>query len=154
MSDRDYFLVAAHVFLWNDAGEVLLAERTGTGYADGLYSVPAGHVESGETYIEAMQREALEEVGIVLAAEDIAFAHVMHRRVVSQETEVERRIDFFFSARRWSGELYNAEPEKCAHIRWTPIDKLPENMCPYVLSALQHVLADTTTSVFIEPAQP
>jgi 8-oxo-dGTP diphosphatase len=45
------------------AGEVLLVER-GKGAAQGLWSLPGGHIEPGETRLEAIHRELAEETGI------------------------------------------------------------------------------------------
>lgn len=47
-------------------GEVLPAERQGTGYADGRWNVTSGHLEQGETIAQAVIREAREEIGITL----------------------------------------------------------------------------------------
>lgn len=40
--------------------------RRGSGYYDGWYSVPAGHVEAGELPVDRLVREAREELGITL----------------------------------------------------------------------------------------
>ena len=42
-------------------GRVLLMRRAGTGFFDGLFSLPGGHVEPGESVRERLQR-AYEEV--------------------------------------------------------------------------------------------
>ena len=46
------FPVAVHVFLLRD-GAVLLLRRCNTGFEDGKLSVPAGHVEPGESVTQA-----------------------------------------------------------------------------------------------------
>ncbi len=42
---------------------ILMSLRKDTGYMDGFYSLCAGHVDEGETVLEAMVREAREEIG-------------------------------------------------------------------------------------------
>jgi 8-oxo-dGTP diphosphatase len=98
--------VAVHLFLIRD-GSVLLLRRANTGYEDGNYSVPAGHLDGGEEVTVAAIREAREEIGIVLARRDVSVVGVMHRR-----SDVES-IDFFLVASTWTGEIVNAEPHKC-----------------------------------------
>lgn len=48
----------ASACVWKN-GEVLVIER-----AKGLWSLPGGHLEAGETALEAAHRELLEETGI------------------------------------------------------------------------------------------
>jgi 8-oxo-dGTP pyrophosphatase MutT (NUDIX family) len=56
-------VVDVHLILQRN-GQVLLAERAGTGYADGWLNVPGGKLENGETVLDAAIREAREEVGV------------------------------------------------------------------------------------------
>lgn len=128
--ERPCFLVAAHILFIRD-GRVLLLRRFNTGYEDGNYSLPAGHVEPGEPPLEAAIRESREEVGVEIARDDIAFALVMHRQAEAP------RIDFFFIVGRASGDPRNCEPEKCDDLFWAPIDSLPPNMVPYVRHAIE-----------------
>src|SRR5690554_6023153 len=86
-----------HVVLERD-GEVLLMRRKGTGFFDGLYSLPGGHVEEGESLRDAAVREMREETGIALQADALDMLGVVHRRSDSN------RIDFFLFARQWHGE--------------------------------------------------
>lgn len=107
-----------------------MLRRANTGYADGLLSVPAGHLDGGETVIEAAIREAGEEIGVVLAAGDVRVAGVMHRR------EEEERVDFFVVAERWTGEIANREPHKCSDLLWCPLDDVAPDTVPYVAAAI------------------
>tara|TARA_B100000513_G_scaffold195885_1_gene127947 strand:+ start:9200 stop:9712 length:513 start_codon:yes stop_codon:yes gene_type:complete len=52
---------AGIAIIWD--GKVLLAHTAGRNWKSG-YGIPKGHVESGETYIDAAIRETYEEVGI------------------------------------------------------------------------------------------
>jgi len=100
---RTQFPVTVHLFLFRD-DEILLLRRFNTGYRDGEYSVPAGHLDGNETVIAAGIREAEEEIGVRIEAEDMRFSSVMHR------VEGDERVDFFVQVHNWHGEVVNAEP--------------------------------------------
>jgi 8-oxo-dGTP diphosphatase len=134
---RAKFPVTVHLWFFRE-GQILLSRRFNTGYADGQYSVPAGHLDGGETVMDAAAREAEEEVGIGIEPGDMTFSTVMHRMEGDQEDE---RVDFFVHVRHWQGEPFNAEPDKCDDLRWVNIDQLPVNVVPYVRQALGNHLA-------------
>lgn len=118
-----------HVLLEQD-GRVLLMRRAGTGFFDGLYSLPGGHVEEGESIVATAVREMAEELGVVLDAGSVAVLGVVHRR---SDTN---RIDFFVRAGAWVGEPHVAEPDKCDALGWFSPDALPEAVVPYIREAL------------------
>lgn len=129
MVERFKLISAVHLFLfWNQ--QVLLLRRFNTGYEDGNYSVPAGHLDGDESVKSAAIREANEECGINISVDDVEIVGVMHRR------SNDERIDFFLAADTWSGDITNAEPHKCDDLSWYSIDDLPENIIPYVKLAL------------------
>ena len=131
MKDRFKLLSAVHLFLIRE-GSVLLLRRFNTGYEDGKYSVIAGHLDGNEQVKTAAIREAREEAGIVIAPRDLQVVGVMHRR------SEDERIDFFLAATSWSGEVRNCEPHRCDRLAWFDLDKLPENVVPYVGRALEN----------------
>lgn len=135
---------AAYVFLLRDgvAGpEVLLQLRQGTGYMDDHWAAAAaGHVEQGETAVDAARREAVEEIDVHDL--DLQFVTAMQRTRGGEP--IDERIDFFFTARSWSGEPRIVEPAKCADLRWCPLDALPEPVVPHELSVLQAIRSGTT----------
>ena len=132
MKESRFSLVSAvHLFLLRRQ-QVLLLRRRNTGYEDGNYSVPAGHLDGGEQVIQAAIREVREEVGIEIAPEDLDVVRIMPRQAEDE------RIDFFIVARRWDGEPRNCEPDKCDQLYWVDIDKLPGNVIPYVRRALEN----------------
>jgi 8-oxo-dGTP diphosphatase len=105
-----------HLLLTGPDGHVLFGRRHNTGFEDGAWHVPAGHLEAGESVVQALVREAKEEVGITIAAEDVQFTHVMH------SSSSGGRAAFFFTVRHWEGTPENREPEKCSELpgsRWT-----------------------------------
>lgn len=117
--------------------KVLLSRRFQTGYEDGKYSLVAGHVEVGETFTQCVIREAEEEAGILLKSQEIHVAHVMHRN--SRTTENDERVDVFFVADNWNGEIMNKEPAKCDDLAWFDLDSLPENTIPYIKQAIEAI---------------
>ncbi|MEK7557462.1 MAG: NUDIX domain-containing protein, partial [Patescibacteria group bacterium] len=120
-----------HLFLVRPDNHILLLRRYNTGYEDGNYSVVAGHLEGGEPVRSAAAREAKEEAGIDIKPHHLSIAHVMHR-VTDHE-----KIDWFFVADQWRGEVINGEPAKCDDLSWFPLDHLPENTIPYIKSAIE-----------------
>jgi len=128
---RAKFPVTVHLFFFR-GDQILLLRRFNTGYADGQYSVPAGHLDGDETVMAAAIREAVEETGLQIEQDDIAFSSVMHRG------EGEERVDFFVHVHKWQGEPVNIEPDKCDELRWVRVNELPSNTVPYVRKALQN----------------
>ena len=128
------FPVTVHMFFLR-ADKILLIRRFQTGYMDGHYSVPAGHLNGNEPVSLAAVREAHEEIGVRIDPAEIRFAGVFHR------SEGDERVDFFVHVRDWSGEPFNAEPEKCDELRWTEISNLPENTIPYIRRAIENFQA-------------
>lgn len=129
--------LASFIILERD-GKILLARRFNTGYADGQYQMPSGHVESNEFPAEAIIREAKEEIGIDINISDLECVHVSYR--LNKVDSAGDYVDFFFKAKKWSGELINAEPDKCDEIIWVPIDDLPKNTVSVVKEVLGRII--------------
>ena len=139
--ERARFPATVHLLFVRD-GRILLLRRFKTGYADGLYSVPGGHLDGNESVIAAGVREAREEVRVTVRAADMAFSNVMHRQ------EDDERVDFFLEVRAWQGEPVNAEPEKCDDLRWADVGDLPANTLPYVRRGIENHLQNVRFSLF------
>jgi 8-oxo-dGTP diphosphatase len=131
---RATFPVTVHLLFFREE-QVLLLRRFNTGYADGQYSIPAGHLDGGETVIAAAAREGEEETGVLISAGDIVFSSVVHRK------DGDERVDFFVHVLHWQGEPANTEPDKCDELRWVNVRELPDNVIPYVKKAIQNHLA-------------
>ena len=50
-----------------DAGQILLLRRPAGDYMAGLWELPSGKVEPGESFLEALSREVTEETGLVVS---------------------------------------------------------------------------------------
>jgi 8-oxo-dGTP diphosphatase len=143
LDTRRHTLVGdVHLVLVNREGEVLFGQRSNTGYEDGAWHVPSGHLEAGESVVAALVREAAEEVGVDIEERDVEFSHIMHN------SSSGGRAAFFFTVQRWAGQPENLEPNKCAGLRWFPLAALPEHMIEYCRVALGHVAASQPFSVY------
>lgn len=131
MNTRFTYIGSAYLFLIKD-GKVLLQRRFQTGFEDGNYGVPAGHMDGNETPREACVRECAEEIGITLNPEDLIVVHTMYRKATNDE-----RIDFFMTTSIYGGEVQNMEPHKCDDLQWFPLESLPENTIEYVRQAIE-----------------
>ncbi|MEU6710227.1 NUDIX domain-containing protein [Nonomuraea sp. NPDC046802] len=131
MTQRYQVVVDVHVIIERD-GDILLCLRDGTGYRDGWYCLPSGHLEEGETVVDCAIREAREEVGIHLDPASLRPATVVHHL----SPEGKPRLGVFFATDSWNGEVFNAEPAKCAELRWAPAKRLPDNTVPYTAAGI------------------
>lgn len=52
--------------IFNEQGQILIAQRLSNQYCGGLWEFPGGKVERNETVFAALQRELYEEVGITI----------------------------------------------------------------------------------------
>lgn len=146
MTGRFVVVPAAYVLLLRptsrpgDRGdrEVLLLLRRGTGFMDGHWASVAGHVERGESVVDAALREAAEEVGV----RDVTLTPLcsVHRTGGTGEP-VDERVDWFFTATSWSGDPRIVEPAKCADLGWFPLTRLPTPVVPHELRVLEHLRA-------------
>ncbi len=117
-------------------GRLLMGRRHNTRWASGLWLVPAGRVEPGETVIDAAIREAQEEIGLTLLPAQLALRYVLHARWTGAQ-----RVGFFFDVTGWQGEPVNAEPEKCSEIAWFAWTALPADTVEYAKIALADIAA-------------
>lgn len=131
-----------HLLLTRSDGRVLFGRRQNTGFEDGAYHLPAGHLEAGESVIGALIREAKEETGITIDPGDVEFAHVMH------SSSGGGRAAFFFIVRQWEGTPENREPGKCSELAWFQLDALPQELVGYCRLALAHIAAGEPFSVY------
>lgn len=132
LPERFRMAVSVNVIIIRD-DKYLLLRRANTGWADGYYTLPAGHVDGGEALTAAAIRETKEEVGIDLRQENLKLVHVMHR---SNKEDDQERLDFYFLVQKWGGEPYLAEPEKSDHLDWFSIADIPEHTLEHVRDTL------------------
>lgn len=146
-AERQTFKAVPSVYLVLLKGtKVLLSKRANTGYEDGKYSLPAGHVEAGESLRSALAREVAEELGLQISEDAIEHGLTMYR--YAHTSNPPERMDNFFVVKSWQGEPDNKEPEKCDELTWFDINKLPTNTIPYIKHALKQIVFGNTFCEF------
>jgi len=111
---------AVFVVLRDGDGKVLLQQRANTGYLDGYWDFPSGHVERGEPLRDAAARELSEEAGISVRPDDLRLIHI------NQFFLDNDYVNYIFDAAAFKGEPAVCEPDKCSAIGWFAPDALPE----------------------------
>lgn len=144
-------LIPAVYLILRKGDEVLLLQRANTGYQDGKYSLVSGHLDGDELATHGLVREAKEEAGITIKPEDLVLVHTVHR--LSRDERNQERMDLFFEATTWTGDIKNMEPHKCSDLSWFGINNLPDQMIPLVKQVLESVARGRHYSEYIkEPA--
>lgn len=103
-------LVVAGV-LYDGAGRILLAQRPDGKALAGLWELPGGKLESGESPEAALQRELQEELGIDVQQIDlrpVTFASFAYPRF--------HLLMPVYACRQWSGEIRASEGQNLAWV--------------------------------------
>jgi 8-oxo-dGTP diphosphatase len=139
MQQKRFKIVPASYLILIKSNKILMLRRFNTGYQDGNYALVAGHLNGNESFQNAIIRESKEEANIILQPKDLSVAHVMNRYDLQNDLELREKVDVFFVAKKWQGEIKNMEPNKCDDLSWFPIDKLPANTIPYIKKVISNV---------------
>lgn len=121
MSERHLTRTAVFVILEQD-NKVFFLRRADTGWADGLLTIPAGHVDKGDQVRESAIKETKEEACVDVEAEDLEFVHVDYLR--------DEYTNFYFKAKKWSGEPKLGEPNLASEAIWIDMNEIPDDVTP------------------------
>lgn len=117
-------LVGVGVFVVMRFGEdfdFLVSKRLSS-HGIGLYSLPGGHLEGGESFEECCKREVKEEVGIEI--DNIVQLPYVENNLFPKERK--HYITLFFCAKYREGTITNMEPTKQGPWKWVSPATLPK----------------------------
>ena len=123
-------------------GRVLLARR-GAGPMSGLWSLPGGRVEPGETLAEGAAREMMEEVGVSCRVLGVAGALDIIRR--DEAGAVTAHFVVISHAGLWLGGEPMTGPE-ATEVGWFDPHRLPAETTEGLAGIVQAALALVTNS--------
>ncbi len=138
--NRPYLAVSAAIIR---DGRVLVARRA-KGASTGLYTLPGGVVEAGETLREAVVRETAEETGITI--EPVALAGQREFITRDADGKVSRHFVILCFAARWLAGEGKPQIEELSELRWLrPAElstlKTTEGLADIVAAAFERIEA-------------
>ncbi|MBO4915941.1 MAG: 8-oxo-dGTP diphosphatase [Oscillospiraceae bacterium] len=134
--DRTELVELTVLCLIEDGDRILLQNRVKKDWQG--YALPGGHVEPGESFVDAVIREVKEETGLVVADPRLV-------GVKQFPTENGRYVVLLFKATRWSGRLVSSEE---GHMEWIEYDRLSTVKTVDDLDALLNVMNSPELSEF------
>ena len=147
MPKRDYYndpaapeansiVVAVTAAVRNARGELLLIERTD----NGLWALPGGAQDIGESVVQAARREVYEETGFDVEITGLSGIYSDPRHVIAYDDgEVRQEFSLCFHAKPVSGELRSSSESSQA--RWVSPDSLQDlKIHPSMRLRINHAL--------------
>lgn len=130
---KNNFRVSVNLILKKN-NRILLMRRFNTGWNDGKYALMGGHVEDMENPVDAVIREAREELRLNLEKENLNYKMTM--------PVFPDHIYIYFECENFDGEPINNEPNECDDVRFFDIENLPENMIDADRQALRSIYGE------------
>ncbi|GGW45773.1 NUDIX hydrolase [Arenibacter certesii] len=87
-----YWHPCVHVWLYTKDGDLLIQKRTATKetFPNAWDVSVAGHVRAGESFLEAAQREVLEEIGLNIQINDLKFIGNYATDIIHNQSLIDR----------------------------------------------------------------
>lgn len=132
---EDFYVRPSALTKLSRGSEFFLLRRSNTAYGNGMYTLPSGVIDGGETAKDAAIRETEEEAGVILNPGEVTLVHTLHRKL----PDGKEWIDLFFQSDTWEGEPKINEPHRFDDSGWFTIDNIPENTLDFVVESLKNI---------------
>lgn len=133
---RPLNLAGVAVAVFNEQGQILLQQRR-----NGIWGVPGGFVELGESTEEAGRREVFEETGIVIGTLQLISVFSGKEFFVKLPNGDEfYPITIAYLCKDIKGGLLKADGIESLSVQFFDFDKLPENISPFIKKLIEQNL--------------
>ncbi|PID32251.1 DNA mismatch repair protein MutT [Candidatus Saccharibacteria bacterium] len=129
-------LVGCELFVRKDRA-ILLGKRKNC-YGAGTWALPGGHLEFNERLVDAVCREAKEELGAIVKPQQLRMVSVVDD-LQPQNNLHYVHISFELRDPQWEPRIM--EPERCAEWRYFALDDLPSNFFEPHVGIIDNYLA-------------
>lgn len=133
VGNQPLILVGVAVAVVNESGEILLQKR-----ADGLWGVPGGFIELGESTEEAGRREVLEETGIEIGTLDLVgvFSGKQHFVKLPNGDEF-YPVTVAYVTKEIKGGVLLADGKETTEVQFFKVNELPEGLNPIIRNLIR-----------------
>ncbi|RAS99610.1 DNA mismatch repair protein MutT [Bacillus cereus] len=136
VGSRPLNLTGVAVAVFNEQGQILLQQRQ-----NGIWGVPGGFVELGESTEEAGRREVFEETGIEIGTLQLISVFSGKEFFVKLPNGDEfYPITIAYLCKDIKGGLLKADGIESLSVQFFDFDKLPENISPFIKKLIEQNL--------------
>ncbi|ASZ18020.1 MULTISPECIES: NUDIX hydrolase [Bacillus] len=136
VGSRPLNLAGVAVAVFNEQGQILLQQRR-----NGIWGVPGGFVELGESTEEAGRREVFEETGIEIGTLQLISVFSGKEFFVKLPNGDEfYPITIAYLCKDIKGGLLKADGIESLSVQFFDFDKLPENISPFIKKLIEQNL--------------
>ncbi|MGN5649013.1 NUDIX hydrolase [Bacillus sp. Brlt_9] len=133
IGSRPLNLAGVAVAVFNDQGQILLQQRR-----SGIWGIPGGFVELGESTEEAGRREVLEETGIEIGTLQLISVFSGKEFFVRLPNGDEfYPITIAYLCKDIIGGILKADGFESLHVQFFDLNGLPEKMSPFIKKLIE-----------------
>ncbi|WP_336881124.1 NUDIX hydrolase [Priestia koreensis] len=133
VGNQPLILVGVAVAVINETGEFLLQKRR-----DGLWGVPGGFIELGESTEEAGRREVLEETGIEVGKLDLVGVFSgKHHYVKLPNGDEFYPVTIAYVSKEIKGGNLKADGKETIEAKFFEANELPEELNPFIKNLIK-----------------
>ncbi|MFA6160672.1 MAG: NUDIX domain-containing protein [Patescibacteria group bacterium] len=131
---------AAHVWIYNSKGEILLQLRAKTKdlYPDRWDISAAGHAGAGESEVDAAIRETREEIGLTVKPEDLQFFKIRELKIDTPQMKNDEFCYVYFLKFDGGTNTFRMDDGEVAEVKFISIDELEADLKNHTEKYAQH----------------